>query len=199
MWESEMRPVEMPSATSLSLLDRARDREPAAWQRLLHLYAPLVWLWCKRAGLQPADVDDIAQEVFAAVANNLAGFRHDRPGSTFRGWLRTITINKVRDRQRLRRTERARLAERDPIEPPDDSTSAPAPLDEESLVVREAIELLRHEYEERTWRAFWQTVVEGRSPRDVAGDLRMSLNAVYLARSRILRRLRVEFDGLILV
>src|SRR5262245_41329475 len=83
--------------TSPSLLARAQDNQPAAWEQLVDLYAPLVYHWCRRAGLAPPDADDVFQEVFRAVARALAEFRRDRAGDSFRGWLRTITSNKIRD------------------------------------------------------------------------------------------------------
>src|SRR5262249_14847420 len=77
-------------APSLTLLQRARARQPAAWERLVALYAPLVLHWCRRAGLGDADAADVFQEVFRSVSEHLNEFRRDRPGDTFRGWLRTI-------------------------------------------------------------------------------------------------------------
>src|SRR5262245_46761589 len=78
-------------ATSLTLLDRARTNEADAWARLVKLYAPLVRYWSLAAGLRPTDVDDLVQEVFRAAFSGLANFRRDRPGDTFRGWLRAMT------------------------------------------------------------------------------------------------------------
>src|SRR5690349_19326563 len=80
--------------TPLSLLNRVRANDSAAWQRLIDLYRPLVLFWCGRRGLQGPDAEDIAQEVFAASAAGLGSFRRDRLGDTFRGWLRGITRNK---------------------------------------------------------------------------------------------------------
>src|SRR4051812_46589737 len=84
------------NATSLSLLQRARARDPDAWQRLLGLYAPLVQFWCDRAGIPEADRADVVQEVFRAAGAGLGGFRRERAGDTFRGWLRGITRNQIR-------------------------------------------------------------------------------------------------------
>src|SRR4051794_36638433 len=90
------------TSTSRSLLRRMRADDPAAWERLVTLYAPLVWYWCQRAGLPLQDAADVAQEVFQAVATHVDHFHGDRPGDTFRGWLRRITANKVRDHFRKR-------------------------------------------------------------------------------------------------
>ena len=84
-------------SASGSLLERLKARDPEAWQRLIDLYTPLIYGWCRQCGLQAEDLADIGQEVFAAVASNKEGFRRDVPGASFRGWLWTITRNKVRD------------------------------------------------------------------------------------------------------
>ncbi len=89
-------------STSRSLLADAQQDDQAAWGRLVHLYAPLVAAWCRRLGVAEQDVVDVLQEVFAAVASNLVRFRKERPHDTFRGWLSTITRNKVRDYFRRR-------------------------------------------------------------------------------------------------
>src|SRR5262245_8061944 len=81
------------AATPLSLLERARKSDAEAWGRLVELYRPLVLFWCYRGRLQVPDAEDLAQEVFTAAALGLAQFRRDRPGDTFRGWLRVITRN----------------------------------------------------------------------------------------------------------
>ena len=84
-------------STSSSLLDRVKVRDEAAWRRLVSVYGQLVLYWCRCAGIRREDRVDVCQEVFRAVAANIDGFRHDQPGDTFRGWLRTITRNKVAD------------------------------------------------------------------------------------------------------
>jgi RNA polymerase sigma-70 factor, ECF subfamily len=187
--------------TSLSLLERARARDQVAWVRLTDLYGPLVRRWCLRAGLQAADASDVTQEVFAVVARAIGRFRRDRPGDTFRGWLYTITRNKIRDR--ARRAEvlgvggtdiQFRLA----LLPANDSGQEPSEDAEgERALYLQAIEMIRGEFEPKTWTAFWMVTVDGRGAADAAEELGVSPNAVYLARSRILRRLRQEFEGLI--
>src|SRR5947209_20383601 len=93
------------SGTSRSLLGRVQADEPEAWERFVGLYAPLVFHWCRGRGLQGSDAADVFQEVFRAVAAHVARFRKDRPGDTFRGWLRRITQNKLRDHFRKRSRE----------------------------------------------------------------------------------------------
>lgn len=96
-------------ATSPSLLARVQANQPGSWERLVDLYAPLVYHWCRRSALGPEDAADVFQEVFRSVAEHIAGFRRDRAGATFRGWLRTITRNKIHDHFR-RLQGRARAA-----------------------------------------------------------------------------------------
>src|SRR5689334_21567666 len=82
-------------ATSLSLLQRARARDQSAWDRLYYLYRPLVLHWCSRWGVRHEDADDVAQEVFRELADSLDTFQQDRPGATFRGWLRGVTRHRL--------------------------------------------------------------------------------------------------------
>jgi RNA polymerase sigma-70 factor (ECF subfamily) len=189
------------SATSRSLLARVRANEPEAWERLVNLYGPLVLSWCRVKGLQDQDSADVFQDVFQAVVASVGSFRKERQGDTFRGWLRRITQNKVRDHFRKRRREaqgeggssaQQRLAQL--AEPPlvDDDL---APEEECGLFAR-ATELIRGEFEPRTWAAFWRTAVEGRAPKDVADELSMSAGAVRVAKSRVLHRLREELGDL---
>lgn len=192
------------SSTSTSLLGRAEAGEDQAWRRLVDLYSPLVYEWCRRHGLQAEDAGDVAQEVFAAVARSIEGFRRDRPNDSFRGWLWTITRNKIRDYFRNRKGQpdaqggtgaQMRLAEL-PEQPPDASISSVPGGGGDSLQ-RRAIELVRAGVEERTWQAFWRVAVEGEAAAAVAQQLGISVQAVYDAKYRIRRKIRQEFDGLI--
>jgi RNA polymerase sigma-70 factor (ECF subfamily) len=190
--------------SSLSLLARVQANDAAAWDRLINLYAPLVLAWCRRWDLQEQDAADVFQDVFQAVATHIATFHRNQPGDTFRGWLRTITSNKVRDHfRRLGRDPRGaggtdaltRLAQLPaPQFPDEEDTDESGP---DSGLFRRALELIRDQFEERTWQAFWRTAVEGRSPRDVAADLAMSPGAVRVAKCRVLQRLREELGDLI--
>jgi len=186
-----------PSGTSSSLLDRVKADEAGAWDRLVTLYAPLLFHWCRRWKLQDDDVADVFQEVFKTLVVHLAEFRKDREGATFRGWLFTITRNKVLDHFRKRSqdaeagggTEGAmRLAQ----VPAPDGSPDPEEAEEIRRLYHRGLELIRGEFEDRTWQAFWRTAVEGRTPREVAVELSMSSGAVRVAKSRVLQRLREE-------
>jgi RNA polymerase sigma-70 factor, ECF subfamily len=195
-------------STSRSLLAEARHDDREAWARLVNLYAPLVAAWCRRMGVAEQDVIDVLQDVFAAVASNLACFRKDRPHDTFRGWLSTIARNKVRDYYRRRAEQPAapggteaslRLAQ--VAEVGADAPDFDAVDDVEcgvafSAVLSRALVSIRGEFHETTWQAFWGVAVEGRSTAEVALSLDMQPGAVRVAKSRVLSRLRCELGDI---
>lgn len=192
------------TSTSRSLLERVKRAEPEAWDRLVTLYAPLVFHWCRSWGLREQDAADIFQEVFQSVAVHIGAFRKERAGDTFRGWLRTITRNKIHDHFRRRGREpegvggseaQAQLAEL-PAPEASEASSHTEEKGERGLVAR-ALELVRPEFAERTWQAFWRTAIEGRSAPEVGAELSMSAGAVRVAKSRVLQRLREELGDLI--
>jgi RNA polymerase sigma-70 factor (ECF subfamily) len=193
-------------ATSQSLLERVKADDPRAWDRLVALYAPLVLHWCRRWDLQEPDIADIFQEVFQAVATHIVAFRRDRVGDSFRGWLRKITRNKVHDH--FRKLGRApagiggtdaqmRLAELPAPEAAGEAEGAMAEAAVERSLLHRALDLIRSEFEPRTWQAFWRTAVDGQGANDVAAELSMSPGAVRVAKSRVLRRLRSELGDLV--
>jgi RNA polymerase sigma-70 factor (ECF subfamily) len=191
------------SSVGASLLARLRAGQAGAWERLVRLYGQTVYVWCRAAGVSEADAADVSQEVFAAVARHLADFRRERPGDSFRGWLWTITRNKVRDhwRHHADRVEAAggTTAQELMNQVPEDrrSDSESGAEEEAGDLYRRALELIRSEFEERTWRAFLMVTVEGRLPADAAAALGTTPGAVYIAKSRVLKRLREEFGDLI--
>jgi RNA polymerase sigma-70 factor (ECF subfamily) len=190
------------SSVGASLLVRLRAGQAGAWESLVRLYGQTVYVWCRRAGVSEADAADVGQEVFAAVARHLADFRRDRPDDSFRGWLWTITRNKVRDHWR-RQADRVKAAGGTTAQqvmnqvPEDGLSGSDAEVEESSGLYRRALELIRSEFEERTWRAFLMVTMEGRLPADAAAALGTTPGAVYIAKSRVLKRLREEFGGLI--
>jgi RNA polymerase sigma-70 factor (ECF subfamily) len=184
------------NTTSVSLLERLpRPDEPAAWERFVRLYTPLLCHRAGRLGLHGADAADLVQDVFAVLVQKLPEYRYD-PQRRFRGWLWTILLNKYRARQR--RPVTWHQAEGDALAalpaPP------PAGLDEEEhrqYLVQRALQLMQAEFQPSTWKAFWESVVVGRPAAEVARALGLSENAVYLARGRVLRRLRTDLEGLL--
>jgi RNA polymerase sigma-70 factor, ECF subfamily len=188
------------SSTSSSLIRRAQQHDPDAWQRLVDLYGPLVFYWCRRKGqLSSAEASDVFQEVFVAVNGALPRFALGEARQTFRGWLWTITRNKIRDHYRRWKNEpRAvggtdagrRLAEIP--ETWDVASADPADRAEMGSLFQRALDLVRDQFAERTWQAFWQSAVEGRPTAEIARELGLSENSVRQAKSRVLRRLRQE-------
>jgi RNA polymerase sigma-70 factor (ECF subfamily) len=194
--------MEQPQTTPLSLLERVRGHDPEAWRRLFQLYQPLVLFWCARAGVNATDAEDVVQEVFAAAAAALDRFRRDQPGDTFRGWLRTITRNQILQLYRRYRGQPQATGGSDALHDLQDvADPLPGPGEEESLEIdllyRRALELVRGEFAERTWQAFWMTVVEGREPAMLTEELHMTVNNIRQAKSRVLRRVREEVGDLL--
>ncbi len=196
------QPAETPTVTSTSLLDRIRCHDREAWVRFVSLYCPLIYDGCRRYGVQPADADDVAQEVLRSVSHAICNFKNDRQGDSFRGWLYRIVQNKVRDHFR-RATRRPHAVggsdfqlslDQLPAELSDDSVANDSGGDP---VLSRALELIRSEFQERTWSAFWRLTVQGHSAAEIAADLDMTTNAVRQAKFRILQRLRTEFGDLI--
>jgi RNA polymerase sigma-70 factor, ECF subfamily len=187
--------------TSSSLLRRAVAREPDAWDRLVTLYSPLVRHWCRQAGIPDHDIPDVTQEVFAAVTSSLATFRSDRAGTTFRAWMRGVARHKIQ-RHFEHRGEPAAggtdaLKRLQQVAAPSDGWDLSEGPADVAGVYQRALNLVRHEFEERTWKAFWQVTVDDRSPAEVAAAMGISANAVRQAKSRVLRRLKEEMGELI--
>src|SRR5690348_2394285 len=143
------------NTTSVSLLQRLRrPEESGAWERFVQLYTPLIYHWACRAGLREADAADLVQDVFLLLLRKLPEFDYDRHGS-FRGWLRTVTLNLWRTRLRRRVL---------PVEPgasPDgaatpDGVAELAEAEYRDQLVGRALDLLRTDFEPATWRAFWE-------------------------------------------
>jgi RNA polymerase sigma-70 factor (ECF subfamily) len=191
------------SSTSVSLLDRARRQEERAWERLVELYGPLVYRWCRQWGLSPSDAADAGQEVLQGVWLALPSFAHSGRTGAFRRWLKTIAHNKGRDLWRRKRVEPAAGAVELPADLADRTSPATdvdedrADEEERNWLYRRAVELLQTDFVESTWRAFWMVVIDGRPAQDVAEELGLTVNAVYIAKSRVLSRLRAEFADLV--
>lgn len=183
--------------TSLSLLaNLRRPDDQAAWNRFVELYTPLLFYWCRRAGLQDSDAADLVQDVLQLLVKKLPEFEHDRTHS-FRSWLRTVTLNKWREQWRKRQAQPAGSGTEGAFEPAaPDAAEQFWETEYQQLLANRALEIMRAEFEPKTWRACWETVVNDRSAAEVAMELGISVNAVYLARSRVLKRLREELDGL---
>ncbi len=168
---------------------------------MVELYSPLIRHWCRQAGLVEHDIPDVSQEIFAAVAAKLSAFDPGRPGTSFRAWMRGIARNKLRDHFARREVSAAGGSEvgRQLQEVPSPSSGLELSETPESVaeLYRRALNLVRDEFEPRTWNAFWRTAVDGQPAPKVAEELGISPNAVRQAKSRVLRRLKQELGELI--
>jgi RNA polymerase sigma-70 factor, ECF subfamily len=184
--------------TPLSLIERVRDsKDEASWRRLVDLYTPLIHRWLCRS-VAGADEDDVVQEVLGSVLRAMPTFEHSgRPGA-FRRWLRTTTLHRLTDFRRTRRNLPDALPDAwEEIEDPDSELSRAWDRDHDDYVARRLLELIEPEFSRPTWLAFRRQVLDGLKSAEVAAELGTSVNAVLLAKSRVMARLRQEARGLI--
>jgi len=191
------------SDTSLSLLERLRLRPDAeAWRQLVDLYTPLIHGWLRRHAVPAADADDLTQEVMTVVVRELPQFRHNQQRGAFRNWLRTITVHRLRVLWRSRQARPLATGDSDflkmldELEDPHSDLSRLWDQQHDQHVARRLMELVQPQFEPATWRAFRRVVLDGVKAAVVAAELGMSVNAVLLAKSRVLSRLRQEVQGL---
>jgi RNA polymerase sigma-70 factor (ECF subfamily) len=184
-------------STSVSLLRRLRQPDQdAAWQRFVDLYAPLIYHWGRTHGLNTTDASDLVQEVLTTLVSKLREFEYD-PEQSFRGWLRTVTVNKTRDMQRRQAARPATgVAETIELASGTNNVDLLEATEYRNFIVQRALKLMQAEFQEQTWQACWLHVTEGRRAADVARELGITANAVHIAKCRVLRRLREELDGL---
>ena len=183
-------------STPASLLERVRQREDAeSWSRFVELYTPVIYGWARRIGLQESDASDLVQDVLAILLQKMGDFRYD-PNRSFRGWLKTVALNLVRERQR-RGTER-QLPDGDGQSLADSAESQVFwEADYRRELLRRAIAIMQNDFNPTTWRACWEVVVHDRPAAQVAAQLGISVGAVYAARFRVLTRLREELAGML--
>jgi RNA polymerase sigma-70 factor (ECF subfamily) len=167
-----------------------------AWDYFVRLYTPLMQLWARRLGLSGSDADDLVQDVFTVLVEKLPEFRYD-PRRRFRAWLWTILANKARERRR----RPGLVCPLDPDDLVDPASPDPASEIAESeyrdYLIRRALELIQHEFQPATWQAFWECCMTDQPATVVAAKLGMSIDAVYNAKSKVLRRLRRDLEGLL--
>ena len=188
--------------TRASLLVQIRDgTNHSAWKEFVQLYGPVVYGFARKRGLQDADAADLMQDVLRSVSAAIGRLDYDRNQGTFRGWLFTITRNKVFNFLSARRirprgsgdTATNRLLE---THPDGEDGSESWELEYQRRVAALAMERVKGEFQEKTWRAFWLTAVEGVAAGDAARQVGLSPGAVYVAKSRVLARLKEEVESL---
>jgi RNA polymerase sigma-70 factor (ECF subfamily) len=182
--------------TQSSLLVRLKTAEDAeAWGRFVRLYTPIILHWIARLGIESQQRFDVCQEIFLVLFDRSSWLANERPKS-FRSWLRTVTVNKCHDLiRKQQRTTEARSHEVVDLVVEDPSQIL-TDREYHAFVARQALQLMRDSFAETTWRACWESVVLERPAADIASQLGITVNAVYLARGRVLKRLRQELAGL---
>ena len=190
--------------TSLSLLARlAQDPDSESWTRLVAIYTPLLRRWLARYRVQASDADDIVQEVLLTVSREVAGFEHNQHKGAFRSWLRAILVNRLRNFWRSRQYRPVAtgnsdfMQQLDAFADQDSETSQIWNRQHDEQVVSRTLEIIRPKVARKTWEAFRKQAIEGISASVVARDLEMSVDAVYAAKSRVLKMLRLEVAGLL--
>lgn len=182
--------------TRVSLLNRLGTKQDSiAWSQFVELYTPLVSRWVSDLGIDSTARNDVIQEVFIVLLGKISSFRYD-PARSFRGWLRTVTINKCRDflRKKKRGSEPLFLEQIEVAEANENDLLTEKEYRDH--LASAALHLMRRHFSETTWRACWEHVTQGRPAKEIAEELQISVNAVYLARGRVLQRLRQELEGL---
>ena len=182
-------------ATLIARLGDGHDAE--AWGEFIRLYGPVVYGFARNRGLQDADAADLMQEVMRSVARNASKMRYDPARGTFRGWLYTVTRNKIynfltSNRNRPRASGDSGAQERLDSIPDKGDPDEDWELEYQRRLSAKAMDRVKTEFHKATWDAFWKTAVEGLPALEVGNELKMSTGAVYVAKSRVIARLRDE-------
>jgi RNA polymerase sigma-70 factor (ECF subfamily) len=188
-------------ATQPSLLIRLGDKQDTvAWAQFVEVYAPLVYGFARKHGMQDADAADLTQEVMRAVAGAISRLEYDPRRGTFRSWLFTVVRNKFRNylsnKTRKQMTTGGSSVQELLEAQPDRVDALQEQWDHEydERVFSWAVDRVKGSFTEKTWQAFWQVSVEGKNARDVARDVGISVGAVYIAKSRVLARLKEQIQ-----
>lgn len=190
--------------TSPTLMQRLQgDHDPGAWKDLVVLYTPLIRGWLRRHSVNPHDADDLVQEVLEVVVKRFPDFRHNQRTGAFRAWLKTITLNCVRDFWKSKRFRPAATGGSDfggyldQLADPQNPLSQAWDKEHDLHIMTKLLDMIRVQFTETTWEAFKGVALDGSSPDDVARELGITVNAVFIAKSRVLARLREEAAGLL--
>lgn len=190
--------------TSMTLLNRLRQAgDSETWDRLAALYTPLLRSWLRKYDVQSTDADDLVQDILMVVSKDLAAFEHNgRPGA-FRAWLRSIMVNRLRNfwRSRDRRPQATGGSDMEQrLSQLDDPASEMSQLwnkQHDLHVAQQLLALAEPNFTAETWQAFVRVAIDGQRADVVAREQGISLNAVFIAKSRFLSRLRQEAAGLV--
>jgi RNA polymerase sigma-70 factor (ECF subfamily) len=184
-----------PSTLSPELLHGVRSDDAESWRRLVHIYGPLVYRWCRESKLQASDAADVTQEVFFALLQGIGRFRREHEGDTFRGWLRTITRNKIRDLVRRRERIPQTVGDRPCADSQMIQDADAGGWQQEAVgLISRVLAIIEQDFDPRTWQAFLDTTLHELSAAEVAARLGMTPKAVRQAKYRVLVRLRDELE-----
>ena len=190
------------NSTSESLLFRLQTRDEAAhdqsaWEQFVNLYTPLIFYWARKTGLKPNDAADLVQDVLTRVFQKLPELQYD-PAKSFRGWLRTVTINRYRELRRLKsfqiETASDSLLEKlAPVELAESTWD----IDYAKLLVAQAMERMKDEFSEAMWRALERVMLKNEPVAEAAAATGVNHWTIYSARSRLMKRLREELEDVL--
>ena len=181
--------------TSHSLFARVKDLgDGAAWTEFLGIYQPVVFRMARRRGLQDADAQDVMQQVFLSISKSIEGWIPGDLQPPFRAWLTTIARNAITKalvrRPRDAATGSTSMVELLDAQPDPQATTAEILAEARKELIRWATEQIRSEFSEATWNVFWLTAIEGVPIAEVAKSTGRSAGAVYVARYRVIARLK---------
>ena len=190
--------------TSFSLLDRIREEgSDAAWRRLAELYTPLIRNWLRQRSVSDIDSDDLSQDVLLVIARKLSTFEHNQNTGAFRSWLKSITVNCLRDFWKKQKVRPQATGDSNfvqilaQLEDPHSHLSQQWDREYEVHMTRQLMRMLRPQFSEQTWQAFELLALRGNTAAEVASQLGLTENSVYIAKSRVLAKLRQEGRRLI--
>ena len=181
--------------TSVSLILRVKDPEDAvAWSQFLTIYRPVVYRLARRDGLQHADAEDLAQQVFLSIAHSVERWEPGQGLPRFRAWLYRIARNAIVNAITRRRKDSASgstsVRELLASVPYDNDFETALQNESRLQAFRWAAKEVAQEFGATTWAMFWETAVEGRSVSMVAADHERSTGSVYVARYRVMQRIK---------
>lgn len=189
-----LAPVAIGTQTHLSLLERlAAGADHAAWAEFQHRYRDLIRGYARSKGVPIGDLDDIEQEVFLSLTKAMPGFRYDPAKGLFRSWLRTLVLTAVARRFRQKEEGKRLSAIEEPAQPED--SDGDWEMQWRRYHFRRALKAVEAEFSDSDRAAFEAYVVQGSDAKAVAAELRTSVDAVYQAKSRILRRLSAVIEA----
>lgn len=185
------------NSTSESLLVQLKTAsDPEAWSRFVELYTPLVFYWGRKVGLQPQDASDLVQDVFTIVYQTLPNWTYDSK-RTFRGWLRTVTLNRHRELARKKRSPATGGSNSIFANLSDDAAKSTWDVNYARQLVATAMELMKPDFAPETWAALKSMITTGRSAAEISRQSGVSVWTLYAAKNRLMARLRKQLDGLL--